>query len=133
MERRGADAERTAALQQCTEWSGLGVIDVLAGALDLSEEDRATLRSWYERHWSFFRVLQWQEEGGEVKCITAHNLVNGRPYVIRMNTGQCPFTPGMVVYGALTPWRGEWYWSGEQRVFRDMPEAEEANPTWRIR
>ncbi|HOW68921.1 MAG TPA: DUF3843 family protein [Candidatus Paceibacterota bacterium] len=112
--------------QHCTEWSGLGVIDVLAGTLDLPEGDRATLRSWYERHWSFFRVLTRHEEAGEVKYITALNLVNRHPYVIRMDTNQCPFTPGMVIYGALTPWRGEWYWSGEQRLFEDMTEAEES-------
>jgi hypothetical protein len=113
--------------QECSAWSGLGVIDVLAGTLALSEADRTTLRSWHERHWSFFRVLSWQEEEGEVKCITARNLVNDQPYVIRMNTEQCPFTPGMVVYGAVTPWRGEWYWSGEQNLAIDVPEAEEAS------
>ncbi len=46
---------------------GLGVIDVLAGALDLPESERATLRAWYERHRSFFRVLALHEAGGEVK------------------------------------------------------------------
>ncbi|PWU18514.1 MAG: hypothetical protein C5B50_09005 [Verrucomicrobia bacterium] len=111
----------------CTEWAGLGAIDVLAGALDLPERDRATLRSWYERHRSFFRVLSRHEEGGEVKTITARNLVNGCPYTIRMNVGQCPFLPGMVVYGALTPWRDEWYWSGAQETFENLPEHEEAN------
>jgi len=49
--------------QRCTEWSGLGVIDVLAGTLNLSAEDKAMLRTWYERHWSFFRVLTRHEEG----------------------------------------------------------------------
>jgi hypothetical protein len=111
----------------CTEWAGLGVIDVLAGALDLPESDRATLRTWHERHRSFFRVLARHEEGGEVKTITARNLVNGQPYLIRMNVADCPFAPGMVVYGALTPWRGEWYWSGAQETFENMPEHEEVN------
>ncbi len=113
--------------QHCTEWSGLGVIDVLAGALDLPEADRCTLRTWYERHRSFFRVLEWHEEGEEVNSITVRNLVNGQPYRVRMNTAHHPFSPGMVVYGALTPWRGEWYWSGEQNIFKHMPEPEEAN------
>ncbi len=111
----------------CTEWSGLGVIDVLAGVLDLPESDRATLRTWHERHRSFFRVLTRHGDGGEVKYITARNVVNGQPYTIRMNMANCPFEPGTVVYGALTPWRGEWYWSGAQETFEDMPEYEEAN------
>jgi hypothetical protein len=113
--------------QHCTEWSGLGVIDVLAETLNLPAEDKATLRTWYERHWSFFRVLTRHEEGDEVKFITARNLVNGQPYTIRMNMADCAFTPGIVVYGAVTPWRGEWYWSGAQKVFGNMPEHEEAN------
>jgi hypothetical protein len=113
--------------QHCTEWSGLGVIDVLAGTLDLPEADRSTLRSWYERHRSFFRVLEWCQEGEEVTFITVRNLVNGQPYRVRMNTAHCPFSPGAVVYGAVTPWRGEWYWSGEQRNFKNLPEQEEAN------
>ena len=111
----------------CTEWAGLGVIDVLAGALDLLESDRATLRTWYERHRSFFRVLARHEADGEIKTLTARNLVNGQPYTIRMNAANCPFEPGMVVYGALTPWRGEWYWSGAQETFENMPDHEEAN------
>ena len=36
--------------QECTQWSGLGAIDILAGVLDISEDDRKDLRSWYERH-----------------------------------------------------------------------------------
>jgi hypothetical protein len=113
--------------QQCSEWSGLGVIDVLAGALDLPEADRETLRSWYERHWSYYRVLTWHKKGEEVEFITARNVVNGQPYTIRMHANPCPFSPGMLVYGALTPWRGEWVWSGAQRMFPDLPESQEAD------
>ncbi len=34
--------------------------------------------------------------------------------------------PGVVVCGPLVPRRGEWYWSGEQAVYKDFPEAHEA-------
>jgi hypothetical protein len=121
------DAKDDFVCGHCTEWSGLGVIDVLSGTLDLPEQDRVTLRTWYERHRSFFRVLARHEEGGEVKTITARNVVNGQPYTIRMNMPDCPFEPGMVVYGALTPWRGEWVWSGMQKTFENIPEHEEGN------
>jgi hypothetical protein len=30
--------------QECTRWSGLGVIDILAGTLDISDDDRRDLR-----------------------------------------------------------------------------------------
>jgi hypothetical protein len=111
----------------CTEWAGLGVVNVLDGALDLPEADRTTLRTWYERHWSFFRVLTRHVEDGEVKTITVKNMVNGQPYTIRMNIADCPFVPGLVVFGALTPWRDEWCWSGAQKTFQNMPEHEDAN------
>jgi hypothetical protein len=113
--------------QECTAWSGLGAIDLLAGTLEVSAEDRATLRRWYERHAAFYRALSRQDRGAETEFIIARNLVNGQPYTIRMNMPDCPFQPGLVVYGSLTPWRGEWYWSGEQRSYENVPEPEEAN------
>jgi hypothetical protein len=113
--------------QESTGWSGLGAIDILAGSLDLSAEDRATLRTWYERHAAFYRVLSREDRGEETECIVVRNLVNGQPYTVRMNMPRCPFHPGRVVFGSLTPWRGEWYWSGEQRPYENVPEHEEAN------
>ena len=44
--------------QECTRWSGLGAIDILAGVLDISEDDRKDLRSWYERHAAFYRLCR---------------------------------------------------------------------------
>ncbi len=103
--------------QQCTEWSGLGVIDVLAGVLDMLEEDRTTLRSWYERHTSFYRVESVQMSGDVTETLTARNVVSGGNYIIRTDMAKSPFQAGMLIYGALTPWRGEWYWSGQQKSF----------------
>jgi len=112
--------------QESTAWSGLGAIDILAGALDVSAEDRATLRTWYERHAAFYRVMSRQDRGVETERIVLRNLVNGQPYTVRMNMAGCPFKPQMVVWGSLTPWRGEWYWSGEQRPYENVPEHEDA-------
>jgi hypothetical protein len=112
--------------QQSSVWSGLGAIDILAGALDVPAEDRATLRTWYERHAAFYRVLSRQDRGPETEHIVVRNVVNSQPYTVRMNMPKCPFQPGMVVFGSLTPWRGEWYWSGEQRPYQNVPEQEEA-------
>ena len=111
--------------QETTEWSGLGAIDLLAAALDVSGEDRVTLRTWYERHAAFYRVLSRQDRGEETERIVVRNLVNGQSYTIRMDMLRCPFQPGWVVFGSLTPWRGEWYWSGEQRPYPNVPEHEE--------
>lgn len=112
--------------QESTTWSGLGAIDILAGALDVSAKDRATLRTWYERHAAFYRVLSRQDRGEETESIVVRNLVNGQPYTVRTDMPRCPFQTGMVVFGSLTPWRGEWYWSGEQRPYENVPEPEDA-------
>lgn len=112
--------------EEATAWAGLGAIDILAGALAGAAEDRAALRSWYERHTTFYRVLSRQDRGAETEFLFVRNLVNGQPYTVRMNLPACPFQPGWVVYGSLTPWRGEWYWSGEQRPYLNVPEHEEA-------
>ena len=131
MEEKGESMEDVGAMddflcQECTVWSGMGVIDVLAEALDLPEEDRVTLRSWYERHAAFFRVLTRKDSGNETEIVTVRNIVNEETYTVRMNMPDCPFVPGMVVFGFLVPWRGEWYWSGTQRNYHNLPETEEA-------
>ena len=35
-----------------------------------------------------------------------------------------PFKPGQLVFGSLVPWRGEWYWSGEQRSWDDASKTD---------
>jgi len=36
--------------QECTAWSRLGAIDLLASVIDLPDDSRAVLRGWHERH-----------------------------------------------------------------------------------
>ena len=86
--------------------------DVLAGVLPLTEEQRATLRGWYERHAAFYRV---DSAAGEVLEVT--NLVNDQQYAVMMGNGPQPFAPGIVIFGSLVPWGKHWYWSGLQRQF----------------
>ena len=103
----------------CTRWSGLGAIDVLAATLDLSDERRRELRTWYERHWSAYQILSADKRGLE-----ALNVVNDERYYVRMDIAKQPFKKGELVFSSLVPWDGEWYWSGTQRlVGRSTPEA----------
>ena len=113
---RGADIAHTDdfVCQECTRWSGLGAIDVLAAVLDIPEDDRRDLRSWYERHAAFYRLVSVSSE-----TLQAVNLVSDQPYQIRIDMKKHPFRRGQVVFGSLVPWRGEWYWSGEQRLVGD--------------
>jgi hypothetical protein len=104
--------------QQCTEWAGLGAIEVLAGALDLSPERRADLLSWSERHFALFKVLSGNSENVEVL-----NLVNDVTYQVWVNSVRNPFTSGQFVAGSLVPWDGAWCWSGQQEAYINLDAA----------
>ena len=105
--------------QKCTPWSGLGVIDILAGVLDISQDDRKNLRSWYERHAAFYKLVSVSNE-----TLQAVNVINDQPYRIRINMQRHPFNRGEIIFGSLTPWRGEWYWSGEQQFLGDASQLD---------
>lgn len=105
--------------QHCTRWSGLGVPDILARVLDISEDDRRDLRSWYERHTAFYKIQSVEKQGIEVL-----NLINDQPYRVRIELPRNPFRRGQVVFGSLVPWRGEWYWSGEQQLLGNASEID---------
>jgi hypothetical protein len=105
--------------QECTQWSGLGAIDILAGVLDISEDDRKDLQSWYERHAASYNILSVGND-----AIEAVNLVSDQPYRIRINMKKNRFRTGQLVFGSLVPWRGEWYWSGEQQVWDDASDVD---------
>jgi len=98
--------------QECTRWSGLGAIDILAGVLAISDEDRKQLRGWHERHASFYRL-----DGVSDSHLDATNVVSRQPYRIRIDMPNHPFKQEQLVFGSVVPWRGVWYWSGEQEMW----------------
>lgn len=109
--------------QECTAWSGWGALDLLAAVLDLSETDRTTLRNWHERHAAFYRVDALHARGAEVETMSVTNLINDQLYSVRMEMPRArfPFAEGQMVFGSLVPWRGEWYWSGRQKLYPAVP------------
>lgn len=110
--------------QECTPWSGLGALDLIAEILRLPEKDSHDVRHWYERHTAFYRIEKICGNASRAETLTARNLINGKDYIIRMDDIQNPFSAGMVVFGSLVPWRGEWYWAGAQRMLQPRTEAE---------
>ena len=104
--------------QECTRWSGLGATDILAGVLDISDDDRKDLRTWHERHAAFYKLLSANSE-----MLEALNVISDQQYQIRINMERHPFEPGQLIFGSLVPWRGEWYWSGEQKLWGDASEV----------
>jgi hypothetical protein len=109
--------------QECTAWSGFGALEMLAAVLVLPEEDRAILRGWHERHAAFYRVEALRGSGTEIETMSVINLINDRPCSVRLEIlrSRCPFTPGQMIFGSLVPWRGEWYWSGAQSTYPQVP------------
>ena len=65
--------------QETTHWSGLGAIDILAATLDMTDGQRHDVRSWYERHMAYFRVVSLREPFMDVV-----NLLNEQPYTIHV-------------------------------------------------
>ncbi len=104
--------------QECTRWSGLGAADILAGVLDLSDDEQGDLRNWHERHVAFYKLLSVNNE-----TLAALNVISEQPYQIRIDMERHPFEEGQLVFGSLVPWRGEWYWSGEQKLFGNAADA----------
>ena len=105
--------------QATTSWSGLGVTDILASALHITEKQRSTLRSWYERHAAYYKILAVKSP-----IMKVLNIINDKPYTIRVEEERTQFKPHHVVFGSLVPWNGEWYWSGTQLAWSDVPEED---------
>jgi len=101
--------------QETTHWSGLGVIDILAATLDITDSQRHDVRHWYERHMAYFRVVSLREPFMDVI-----NLLNEQPYTIHVGEIGDTFRVDDVVFGGLVPWDGVWYWSGVQQRYEHV-------------
>jgi len=102
--------------QETTAWSGLGVIDILAKILNITEQQRSSLRSWYERHVAYYRILKITDSIMEVV-----NIINDKPYIVNTG-GDTPFKVQQVIFGSLVAWNDEWYWSGAQLLYNNVTD-----------
>lgn len=119
--------------QQDTAWSGLGVIDILAALLEITDEQRQDLRGWYERHMAIFKIQSISKAKG---VITVLNVINNQSYQVKMGEHEIKaFRRNRYVQGSLVPWDGFWYWSGVQHDYGVPPEdmLEELKQHYRIR
>ncbi|OHE76001.1 MAG: hypothetical protein A3F67_01205 [Verrucomicrobia bacterium RIFCSPHIGHO2_12_FULL_41_10] len=110
-------------LKPCSDCSGLGVCDILASLLDLSEEDRDSVQRWNEPHLSFYQIQSLQKSGSMIKTIEVVNLVNHQLYRIGINKEHkaSGFCPGQVVCGSLFSWRNLWHWFFLTNVWKAIP------------
>ncbi|MGA1842316.1 MAG: DUF3843 family protein, partial [bacterium] len=85
--------------QENTCWSGLGIIDILAAVLDINESRRQELRSWYERHIGYYKVIA--VKGPIIEMI---NIINDQPYKVRVGwDNSSRFKVQQIVFGSLVP------------------------------
>lgn len=102
--------------QETTIWSGLGVIDILAKTLDLSERNTSDIRNWYERYISYYRVISKSEI-----TVTLENLINKTKYLVHsIGIDNEIFKIGDIFLGGLVPYDEFWYWSGAQYSFGNV-------------
>jgi len=50
------------------------------------------------------------------------NIINDKPYVVRLPHDTDQSEVGQIVFGSLVPWNGKWYWSGKQMTFNNTTE-----------
>jgi len=96
--------------QENTYWSGLGVIDILAKALELPDNLQKDIRSWYERLVSFYRVISFSKNILEVE-----NIINLQTYKVQVDNGINDYKINEIVYGGIVPYGEFFYWSGVQQ------------------
>ena len=88
----------------------MGVIDILAQTIDISDSERKDLRNWYERHMAWYKLLSVDDK--QAKAI---NIINDEIYLIANSRIPNPFKENQLVMASLVPWDGMWYWSGTQQ------------------
>ncbi len=98
--------------QENTYWSGLGVIDILAKALELPEKIQSDIRSWYERLVSFYRVISLKDN-----ILELENIINEQVYQVHLENDQNVFRNEDIVFGGIVPYGESYYWSGVQQRF----------------
>ncbi len=95
--------------QENTYWSGLGVIDILAKALELPDKIQNDVHSWYERLISFYRVVSLDDN-----ILVLDNIINEEKYNVKLDNDQNVFIKEEIIFGGVVPYGEYYYWSGVQ-------------------
>jgi hypothetical protein len=102
--------------QANTRLSGLGVIDIMAKTLNITDKQRNELRGWYERYLAIYKIAVKSDN-----MLKLQNVINGAKYEVNAGDYVSSFKAGEIVFGSLIRWDNVWYWSGEQQLFGVIP------------
>ena len=106
-------------VQITTTWSGMGVIDILAGLLNIPQSRKDEIKSWYERHASFYLI-----KSSQGKKVIAENIINQQNYRIIVGSNVNPFKINDLIFGNIVKYGTEWYWSGKQHSFNSLTKEQ---------
>jgi hypothetical protein len=105
--------------RRTTHWSGLTPVDLLAELLEMPANLKDDLLSWKERVQGMFTVLAIEPEH-----MSLLNLFNQTEYKVSTPEAIKYFGKTKTIHGWIIPWNGQWYWSGQQRTYKDFTDNE---------
>ena len=105
--------------QKTTHWSGLNPVDMLSEIMALPVGFKKDLLNWKERVQGMFKVLQI-----EADHLVIVNLFNQTEYKVSTPEAFKYFGKTKTIHGWIIPWNGQWFWSGQQRTYKDFSEDE---------
>jgi hypothetical protein len=99
--------------QENTYWSGLGIIDIVAKALELPDKIQKDVRSWYERLFAYYKVISLKNNVLELE-----NIINEQIYKVQLDDNlNNYFKVDEIIFGGIVPYGDFYYWSGVQHFF----------------
>ena len=105
--------------QECTRWSGLGAIDILAGVLDVSEDDRRTCGAGTSGTLPSTSSISVSKD-----TLQTVNVINDQSYRDPDQHEEESVQAWTISLRKPRAVEGEWYWSGEQRLLGDVSKVD---------
>ena len=105
--------------ENTTHWSGFGPLDLLAEMLEISNDLKTDLLSWKERVQGMFKVVDLEQDH-----LTVLNVFNHSNYRVSITDAPKYFGKAKIIHGWIIHWDGQWYWSGQQRTYKDFSDED---------
>lgn len=93
-------------------WSGLTPVEVFAELGNLTDDQRNEIRRWTGQSTDLFEVIERVDRGGVCESLQVINLITDEQCRVRVERSDYKVTKGMICYGRIVPWEGEYRWLG---------------------